>query len=246
MNTSQNRVVAIHQPNFFPWLGYFNKIALSDIFVVMDNVQFPRTGGGNWLNRVQLMINGHATWFTMPVVRAFHGLRNINEMQIDNSKPWRNKLLKTIEMNYVRAPFFSSVFPVLREIISTPTNLLVEYNLSAINQLRDLFGLQSQLILGSSLGVDGAATELLISMVRAVEGTAYLSGGGATGYQEDEQFAEAGMALVYQNFKHPKYRQTRSKEFVPGLSIIDSLMNCGLEQTKMMIQGFSSQHEQPS
>src|SRR5574337_272407 len=123
-----SRVVAIHQPNFFPWLGYFNKIARSDMFIVMDNVQFPKKGG-SWLNRMQLVINGKATWVTMPIVRAYSGLRCINEMQIDNTAPWRAKLLKTIEINCARAPFFSVVFPFLTEVVNNPTDRLAKYNL---------------------------------------------------------------------------------------------------------------------
>ena len=75
------KVVAIHQPNFFPWLGFFNKVACSDVFILMDNVQFPKKGG-SWSNRVQLAINGQAAWVTMPVVRSFHGTRIIKDMQI--------------------------------------------------------------------------------------------------------------------------------------------------------------------
>lgn len=234
---SSRRIVAIHQPNFFPWLGYFNKIARADIFLIMDNVQFPRTGKGTWVNRVKLIINKHPRWATMPVVRASHGIRCIREMQIDNTRPWRVKLLKSIQMSYSRAPFFEDIFPILTKLVNNPTDCLTEYNVSVIHSLTKALQFEScKFTLGSSLDVEGNATELLISMVKAVDGTAYICGGGAAGYQEDEKFAEAGVELIYQNFQHPLYSQSNTQEFIPGLSIIDALMNCGFEETQRLIE----------
>lgn len=236
------KVVAIHQPNFFPWLGYFNKIARADLFLVMDNVQFPRTGKGTWVNRVKLIVNKQAAWVTMPVVRAHSGVRCISEMRISDATPWRAKLLKTIQMSYSRAPFFEVVFPFLAKLTNNTTDYLAEYNLSAIRSLAEALGLQtSKLILGSTLNVAGSATDLLISMVKAVEGTAYLCGGGAAGYQEDEKFAEAGIELIYQNFQHPVYSQSNTQEFIPGLSIIDALMNCGFEEVLSLMTADKSE-----
>src|SRR2546422_7550332 len=128
---SDNRLVAIHQPNFFPWLGYFNKIKSADLFLVLDNVQFPKKGG-NWLNRVRLITNGQPAWITMPVVRAYHGLRRIDEIQIDDRAPWRSKFSKTVETNYRGAPFFDEVFPLLIQLVNDPTDSLAQFNLSAI------------------------------------------------------------------------------------------------------------------
>jgi hypothetical protein len=236
---SDTKVVAIHQPNFFPWLGYFNKIVLADQFIIMDSAQFSKKGG-TWVNRVRLAINGQPAWVTMPVVRAYHGLRSIREMRIDDTTPWRPKLLKTIEANYRRAPFYDEAFSFLAPLISNPSDSLTEYNLSAIIAFARAFRIEtSKLIIGSTLNAEGSATDLLIAMVKAVDGTAYLCGGGATGYQEDEKFAAAGIELIYQNFEHPIYEQSRMRdgqEFVPGLSIIDALMNCGFEKTRLLIQ----------
>lgn len=232
---SSRRLVAIHQPNFFPWLGYFDKIARCDVFILMDNVQFPKTGG-TWVNRVQMLVSGRAVWVTMPIVRAYQGTRLICEMKINNSTPWRAKLLKTIQMNYARATFFEEVFPFLAELVNNPTDRLVEYNLFAVRSMAEALQFEmSKLIPGSTLSVQGSATDLLISMVKAVRGTAYLCGGGAAGYQQDEKFAEAGIELIYQNFKHPGYPQTNTTAFIPGLSVVDALMNCGFEKTRDLV-----------
>jgi len=230
-----SKVVAIHQPNFFPWLGYFDKVKRADLFIIMDNVQFPKTGG-TWVNRVKLLVNGQPDWITMPIVRAYHGTRRICEMQINNTTPWRAKLLNTIRMNYGRAPFFKEVFPFLMEIVDSPTDSLAEYNIAAIQVLVSALGLDlSKLILGSTLDVKGEATDLLIAMTKAVGGTAYLCGGGAGGYQDDQKFTQAGVELIYQGFRHPVYSQFNMKEFISGLSIIDAFMNCGLDKMRDLL-----------
>lgn len=232
-----DKVVAIHQPTFFPWLGYFNKIARADIFVVLDNVQFPKTGG-TWLNRVRLLIDGRARWVTMPVVRRYRGVRLIREMLISDEPAWRRRLEQTLRSSYGRAACFDEVFPLVSTLIDTPTKSLAEYNLTAIRALTKALGLKgADVVLGSSLAVDGPATELLIAIVKAVGGGTYLCGGGTAGYQQDEKFAAAGLRLVYQDFRHPVYAQLRAREFTPGLSLIDTLMNCGFRATGSLVLG---------
>jgi len=228
-------VVAIHQPNFFPWLGYFNKIARSDVFILLDNVQFPKTGG-TWCNRVKLAVAAEARWVTAPIERSYHGVRKINDMEFNAHLPWREKIVKTLEANYRKAPFFEEVFPFIEKAISNPENNLARYNISFISSLVELLDMNvSKLILGSSLSIDGQATDLLIGMTKAVGGSVYMCGGGAEGYQEDEDFAANGLSLMYQNFMHPVYPQCNTNIFVHGLSIIDALMNYGFEQTKLLI-----------
>jgi hypothetical protein len=234
---SNRRIVAIHQPNFFPWLGYFNKLARADVFLVMDNVQLSKKGG-TWSNRVRLLLNGQAAWATMPIVRSYSGPRDIKDIKIDQSKIWQAKLLKTIEANYRRATFFEVVFPLISRLVNNPTDCLTTYNLSAITTLSTTLRLDtSKLVMGSTLAVQNSGTDLLISMVKAVDGTAYLCGGGAEGYQEDDRFGRQGIELIYQHFKHPEYPQVNTSAFIPGLSIIDVLMNCGFEKTREFIVG---------
>jgi hypothetical protein len=234
---TEGRLVAIHQPNFFPWLGYFAKLRRADVFIVMDNAQFPKTGG-NWSNRVRIAMQDQARWLTVPVVRAYHGTRTCAEMAIDDAHPWRPQLLKTLRTYYSRAPFFARVFPVVEGLLENPTDRLAEFNVGAIRALAAAVQLDAaKMILGTTLPCDGKATDLLVSMVRAVGGTGYLCGGGAGGYQEDDKFAAAGLDLVYQHFRHPIYSQSNAREFLPGLSIVDALMNCGFEGTSRLLAG---------
>lgn len=229
------RLVAIHQPNFFPWLGYFDKISRADVFVILDNVQFQKTGG-TWSNRVMLNVGGQGRWVTAPVVRSFHGVKRIDEVEFNESTPWRVQLLKTIETNYRRARFFEEVFAWLRPLIVNETRHLCTYNMAAIRTIAAALGLSvAKLTKASDLPADGRATELLAGLVKAVGGTHYLAGGGAQGYQQDTLFERAGLGLVYQYFQHPVYLQPGRREFVPGLSVIDALMNCGAPGTRALL-----------
>ena len=229
-------IVAIHQPNFFPWLGYFNKIARADTFCVLDNVQFPKTGG-TWTNRVRLMVGGKPAWITVPVVRSYHGTRSIDQMRISPDPHWRTKLMKTLRGNYGRGPYFKQVFPLLETLIQNPTESLARYNENATAQLSAALGLdRTKFVRVSTLETTGEATDRLISIVREVHGTAYLCGGGAGGYQEDDKFAAAGIELIHQDFQPPIYPQPSKSEFVAGLSVIDALMNCGFEETAQLVR----------
>jgi hypothetical protein len=239
MNTTPNarpRVVAIHQPTFFPWLGYFNKVAYADRFIVLDSVPISKTGG-TWLNRVRLLLNGRVSWVTMPIVRTYHGTQSVRHVQIDGVA-WRGKLLRTLQSAYGRAPHFELVFPLLAALIKNQTDSLAEFNLSSIRALSVSIGLDpAKLIVGSTLGVSGKGSELLVELVKSVGGTTYLCGDGATGYQEDEKFRDARIDLVYQRFRHPVYQQRGVSEFKEGLSIVDTLMNCGFKATRDLVLG---------
>ncbi|MCX7877354.1 MAG: WbqC family protein [Ignavibacteria bacterium] len=231
----QEKPVAIHQPSFFPWLGFFDKIIRSEIFVILDDVQFPKKGG-YWANRVKIIIAGRDEWLTMPVVRSYSGLRKINEMEIDNSGKWNEKALKTIEINYHKAPFFNQIFPVLNDLFSNVENNLCNYNMKVINTLCNILEISTEkFILSSKIKKDGKGTDLLISIVKSLGKNSYMCGGGASKYQEDEKFIVNGIKLIYQNFRHPVYRQFNTVSFIPGLSVVDMLMNCGIEESRKLI-----------
>ncbi len=229
-------IVAIHQPNFFPWLGFFDKIARADCFCLLDSVQFPKTGG-TYSNRVQLRLGTKAAWVTAPVDRTYSGLRAIREMHFSESVPWRERLLRTIQASYGRAPHFAEVFELLAPLVRNPSSNLADYNESALRALGTALGLDtSRIVRSSSLDVSGASTDLLVGITRALGGTAYLCGGGAGGYQQDERFSAAGLHLLPQQFEHPVYPQAGRGDFLRGLSVIDALMNVGFEQTSQMLR----------
>lgn len=230
-------VVAIHQPNFFPWLGFFNKWARADVFVLLDHVQFPKTAG-NWINHVQILNAGKPLWMTAPVVRAYHGVRRIDETEINDSTDWREKTRRTWRAQYGRARCFHEAFPLLDPLLAVRAPRLADYNLAVLAGLGRAIGLSTDRWRRSStIGAAGTGTELLAALVKAVGGTHYLAGGGAGGYQEDAVFAREGLGLVPQGFTPTPYAQRGTDVFVPGLSIVDALMNVGVEATARLARG---------
>lgn len=227
----QQKVVAIHQPNFLPWLGFFHKITHCNVFILLDNVQLQKTGG-SYSNRVQLAVGGVAQWVTVPIVRNYHGTKAINEIEINYRDNWQEKLLRTVQMNYARAKYFEEIFAMLQSLFSAKTPYLSELNIQGIKVI--LEGLKidtTEIILASSIHTASKSTELLIELTKACQGNIYLCGGGASGYQEDDLYEKAGIELRFQSFKHPEYDQLKSP-FIAGLSIIDPLMHLGWAGTK--------------
>lgn len=199
-------VVAIHQPNFFPWLGYFDKLARADTFVLLDTVEFSK---GSRTNRVEVLVGGQPHWITAPVQRAGIG-GPIRDVRIDDGRDWRTKITKTLRQNYAHA----AALPLIEELVGHREERLAAYNAHAIRRLAAELGTRAAIVTASDLDAEGRATELLIGIVRAVGGAAYLAGGGAGGYQEDERFADSGIELIAQDFDAPH-----------GLSIIHSLLS---------------------
>ena len=231
----ENKICAIHQPNFFPWLGYFHKIKHSDVFVILDDVQHPKKGG-TWLNRVAINVKGEKAWLTAPIVRQ-SGLWKVNETEFQKSN-WRDKLIRTLQVNYAKCSFYNEYSDLIYKLIRFPSDNLVEYNVNAISQICNilLIDFNEKAVYQSGLATNSNATELLIELVKKVDATTYLCGGGADGYQEDEKFLEKGVQLEYQYFQHPEYNQATNENFVSGLSIIDALFNVGAKRVIQMLE----------
>jgi WbqC-like protein family len=220
-------LVAIHQPNFFPWLGYFDKIRRADVFIFLDQVAYPRAGSGgmgSWVNRVRLNIQGEARWITCPLQRMTQGAP-ILAAAIDDKQFWRRNLVRTLETNYRRARRFDETMALLRPLIEAPRANLAAFNISATGAIAARLGANARFVRQSELPHEGAATALLVSLVKAVGGDAYLAGGGAEGYQQDELFEAHGLRLVAQNFMPASYGPAEA--WLPGLSAIDYLMHDG-------------------
>ena len=229
-------IVAIHQPNFFPWLGYFDKIYRSDFFVFLDDVQFPKTGGV-WTNRVQLMIFGNPKWMTFSIERDFSGTKKVNEIKINSQGKWKYKFYKSIDQSYKKHPFYSQIIPTIEELIFNDEQNLSKYNINSIKVILDHLEIDSnKLRLSSELKQEGSSNELLINLTKRLSCDTYMCGGGADDYQNIELFEKNNIKLFYQKFTHPLYNQYKQQEFVKGLSIIDCLMNIGWEETSYKIK----------
>lgn len=229
-------ICAIHQPNFFPWLGYFNKIYKADVFIFLDQVDYPKSSKtmSTWSNRVAVSINGEKHWISCPVVRE-EGKQKICNVQIDESVDWRKKLIKTLEYNYKKSGFYDEVSDFIFSLIMNREETLAEFNIRNIRELCKKLGINSQFYRQSELETTKSATELLIEIAKAVNCDTYMCGGGAGGYQEDGLFEKSGLELKYQNYNAPYYEQ-KNGQCIQGLSILDALFNCGFIKAKQLIE----------
>lgn len=226
-------IMGAHQPNFFPWPGYFDKIWKSDVFVVLDNVQMTKTGS-NWFSRVNFLINGEARFVSIPLSRP-SGTTIINEAHIADPK-WKKHLESTISSAYGRHPFYKETSGGVYDLINTATDNLGAFNLSVLQYFMKLFNLgESKLVLASDFKVQSTATQRLVDLTKLSGCNTYLEGAGAADYQEDHLFGENGLNVLKQNYVQPAYPQKGVEQFVGGLSILDALFNCGVEETRKMI-----------
>ncbi|MDQ8039467.1 MAG: WbqC family protein [Rickettsiella sp.] len=210
---------AIHQPNFFPWLGYFDKISQSDIFVFLDNVQIQKTGS-SWVNRTKLNCFGKEKWFTCPIKRK-PGYIKINQVEFAEGS-WKDRLINTIRNYYKNYPNFKNCCNLLSTLIHEKnTDNLSEFNIYIIKNIAFHFGYKTTFIAQSDLSITSNSTNLLIDICKKVGANAYLCGGGASGYQKNFLFKANKIKLVYQNFFE---NTNNNKVFTHGLSIIDHLM----------------------
>ena len=236
-------LVAVHQPNFFPWLGFFDKLSRADVFILLDDAQFPRSAKGTWTNRVSVLVQGRRHWLTAPVDRS-GGAQPINQVRTAPGAAWKMKLLATLRHSYSRAPRFAEAWKHVEPLVVNPDEMLWRYNLIGIKALAGLLGLDtSKIRLASEFGVAETGTARLAALVLAAGGGSYLCGDGADGYQDDGLFARVGLELRRQNFVHPVYPQSGNAEFVLGLSVLDALFNLGAEGARELINRREKSHE---
>jgi hypothetical protein len=218
------KIVAIHQPQYLPYLGFFHKIAHCDVFVALDNVQFQKNG---LQNRNRIRSPQGWQWLTVPILHHFG--QNINEVQLDQHVPWPRKHWNALLANYARAPFFRQYGQGLKALLLDGSHSkLCDLNMAMTNWVLEQLGSQTSIISASTLGAAGDQTELLINICRAVQANGYLSGPGGRRYMDLVAFENAGITVIWQEFASPVYDQRSTDlEFIPDLSVVDALFYCG-------------------
>jgi len=215
-------IVAIHQPQYLPWLGYFDKIIKADAFCCLDNVQYKKN---EWQNRNRIKTAQKWQWLTVPVRYRFP--QKINEVQINNAVNWKRKHLQSLITNYNKTPFFQEYIGFFEAIYSKDWQFLSELNVYLIDQIREMLNLQEKrMVLASSLSLSDDPTDRLIDICEALGGDTYLSGQDGAKYMDLERFNKRGIKVIVQDFRHPHYPQVFG-DFVSHLSIVDLLFNCG-------------------
>lgn len=234
--------VAIHQPNFFPWLGFFKKWAESDVFVLLDDVQVPLKGG-SWTNRTHIVQAGEKKWLTAPIERETLANQKLSDVLLVSGSAWKRRASGQIQHSYSRCNYGQDAIVLFNTNLETDNRNLLHVNLHSLRQIGGLLGLSwSQIVMSSSLETKSSGTQRLVDIVKAVGGDTYLSGDGAQGYQRDDAFPKAGVKLEFLEFTQPKYSQRGADNFIPGLSVLDSLANLGAKETRSLLSSGGNQN----
>ncbi|MDA2915362.1 WbqC family protein [Nitrospinae bacterium AH_259_B05_G02_I21] len=223
-------IVTIHQPEYLPWLGFFDKACQSEIFVLLDNVQFRKN---YFQNRNRIKTPQGEKLLTVPVRRGRGSSKTILEVEIDNSKDWRRKHWTTIANHYRSAPYFPDYEADFQTIYERSWYMLLDLNIVLILLLAKHLGVATRFIRSSELGISGKGSELNLRLCKAVGATTYLSGRWGRVYIDEPAFKRADIKIVYQEFQHPIYPQL-FEGFLPALGGIDLLFNCGPESRRIL------------
>ena len=224
--------VSISQPTLFPWVGYFNIIKNSDVFIFLDNVKFQKH---SWQmrNRIKNISknNDSEVWMFVPT-KGVKSDTLIKDVIIDNSKNWKQKHIKTLKNNYSKS--FEQI-KFLTQIYDNEWNKLADFNIESITKCCKFLGIQTKLFRASEQNVIGSKSELLLNICKKFNATEYLSTIGAKDYLENDKdlFLKENIEIKYHEYLQPKYKQN-GKNFLEKLSILDLLFNETLNSKKFI------------
>jgi hypothetical protein len=222
--------LAIHQPNFFPWVGLFHKIACVDSFMFFDHVQAPN--GKSWLSRNKILLNGEVRWLTIPIRREAG--QRIEDVRINYSENPARKHLGTLKQAYAKAPCFDEVYAFLEELYGRRLEKLSDFNEAFITSVCARTGIVSRFCRSSDVVrefpelLGQAGNDIVLNLSVKAGASLYLSGTGCTDFIQPDSFPVNGVAFEFQQFDHPRYPQGRGDApFVSHLSSLDALFNVG-------------------
>ena len=225
--------ISIHQPEFLPWLGFFDKLFRSDVIVLLDDVQFQRRG---FQNRNYIKTNNRKMYLTVPFFHNFP--QKINEVMINNSLAWKRKQYKAIITSYSPAQYYQSYDPFLKEVYNTEWTKLADLNIFFIEKIMSYLKLERELILSSELNVCSNGTKRLIDICKILDAKEYLSGSGGLNYMDVDLFKKNGISVHLRRYEHPTYDQLYPKlGFLKNMSTLDLLFNHGDQSLEVIIHG---------
>lgn len=225
--------ISILQPGYLPWLGFFEQMYRSDIFIIYDDVQYDK---GGWRNRNRIKTSKGAQWLTVPVRINFEEHPLVNGVKIDNGKNWGAKHLSSIKQNYSKSEFFKNYIAIFEEAYSRTWDYLIDIDMYFINKLAACFRIEGKKIVKSStLGIKGDKLERLVSLCRIFKGDIFYEGSAGRNYIDEDYFSKNDIKVEYQDYKHPAYSQLYGG-FIPYLSAIDLLFNHGEKSLSIISQ----------
>ncbi len=227
------RILSAVQPYFFPFLGFFYKVYLSDIVIILDSVQFPR--GSTWLTRNRFKNAQGTLWMTIPVWKKGLGLQKINNVSICHEGLWTKKHLDSLKSAYARAPFLDEHLGFLEKIYSSGMEKLIHFNLSIIRYLLRQFQIDTEILLLSDLGIEEKGSQLLVGICKKLGANHFLAQSPAKKYLDMNMFQDAGIAIRFFNPPSLVYPQLWG-DFIPNLSALDLVLNCGPKARDILLK----------
>ncbi|MEF2232208.1 MAG: WbqC family protein [Pseudodesulfovibrio sp.] len=214
--------VAIMQPMYLPWRGFFELMAACDVFVHLDDVLLPQ--GRSFTNRVQVKTKDGIKWLTVPLA---HGERTtIARTRTDNARDWRRKHLALLAQSCARAPFSDAMLALAEPSLADPCPLLGAFNIAFIERAAEFLGLRPKLVRSSELGVPSTGSRRILELVETLGGDAYVTGHGARNYLDHEAFEARGIRVDYMDYALTPYPQLHG-EFTPYVTVLDLVANTG-------------------
>ena len=224
-------IASIHQPNFFPWMGFFDKLNRSDSFVFLTSSLRSKTD--RYLTRTRIVNNSTARYISIPL-----GIKQvpINQLLMPVDNKWKIKSLNVIHAAYSNSNYYEEVIPKIEELFMQDSQYFSDYSISIIKYLVSKFHINTRIYIDTDFSVDfGTSNERNIAICKEIDAEGYLSGDGAKIYNDSELFESNNINLDYQNYIQSSYSQ-KTSEFIAGLSIIDVIFNCGYEETERMLK----------
>lgn len=226
-------IVSINQPSYLPWLGYFHRIAVSDLHIVLDHVQFEKN---SFTNRNKMRTNDGWQWLTVPVrTKGQFGSLEIKQIEIEAASNWAKKHLAAIRQHYSKAPFFPIHSPFFEETFQQPWIRLDDLLWRTTHYLLEALGIRTPLLRSSEMKPQGHKDELVLDLCRKAGATHYLSGSLGRDYLREPLFAGAGIRVSFQDYSHPQYHQLYAG-FEPYMAVIDLLFNHGPEGLAILLR----------
>lgn len=217
------RVAGIMQPTYLPWMGYFELMDQSDVFVLLDDVQFNRK---SWQQRNRIKGPNGEVLLTVPVITSGRDRQRIDQVEVDARQPWAEKHRRSIELAYGRCPHFDRYFPAFESLYAREWRRLLDLNRAFITALRDLLGIPTPLTLSSDLGTTGQGNAHIVEICKAVGCERLYDASGAQEFIDIGAMSRAGIEVVFQEYRHPTYAQAHGA-FLSHMAALDVLFNEG-------------------
>ncbi len=237
--------VAMHQPHYFPWVGYFDKMAKADAFVLLDQVQMEKNS--LMLKNRVLDKSGEVKFITISGETKGFLDREYRDILTKNVDIWTARQMNAMRDYYRKAAFGKEIFPLLEEFFKSDLSKVCQWTCASIEWVRKLLDISTPLIYQSDVKYnrESRRSDLVYAICKASDADIYFSGRGASvEYLDREKFAQNGVKIIFQDFQHPVYPQCNSKEFIPGISVLDMLFNLGVEESRRIFwENVNSTHE---